>query len=168
MQEHTFILNPFLPVPDIQVTGKFLMHPKYFEICYQVLGNISILNIPAYISKSERVDKLWEHTCFELFVKPTTAYFEYNFSPDNMWNVFHFDDYRDNKQEYQGITPKLTSTYDKHAFSLSVTLPILSPCHIGISCVLEHQEGTYSYWALAHGGEQPDFHKSDLFIPLTY
>ena len=35
---------------------------------------------------------------------------------------------------------------------------------INLTAVLEEQDGTKSYWALAHPPEKPDFHMPDCFI----
>ena len=35
---------------------------------------------------------------------------------------------------------------------------------MGLSAVLEEQDGTKSYWALAHLNEQPDFHDPGCFV----
>jgi hypothetical protein len=35
---------------------------------------------------------------------------------------------------------------------------------LGLSAVLEEQDGIKSYWALAHSSEKPDFHARDCFI----
>ena len=33
-----------------------------------------------------------------------------------------------------------------------------------LSAVLEEKDGTKSYWALAHGGDKPDFHDPGCFV----
>ena len=37
------------------------------------------------------------------------------------------------------------------------------PWNIGLSAILEEDDGTISYWALAHGSGRPDFHHPDGF-----
>jgi hypothetical protein len=34
---------------------------------------------------------------------------------------------------------------------------------LGLSAVLEENDGTKSYWALAHPGDKPDFHAPGCF-----
>jgi len=34
---------------------------------------------------------------------------------------------------------------------------------MGLSAVIEEHDGTKSYWALDHGGDQPDFHDPACF-----
>jgi hypothetical protein len=54
---------------------------------------------------------------------------------------------------------------------LSATIPLAAlpelarAGHIdaGLAAVLESDDGSLSYWALAHGGEKPDFHDPASF-----
>ncbi len=53
-------------------------------------------------------------------------------------------------------------------FQLDATLPasLLPSAHtlrIGLSVVIEASDGSKSYWALAHGAAQPDFHLRQSF-----
>ncbi len=45
----------------------------------------------------------------------------------------------------------------------TIALPAGEPWQLGLSAVLEEKDGTKSYWALAHGGEKPDFHDPVCF-----
>ena len=38
---------------------------------------------------------------------------------------------------------------------------------LGLGAVVEALGGERSYWALAHGAAQPDFHREDSFVPWT-
>ena len=62
---------------------------------YQVVGDIDQLQLPAQ-HRSAHTDGLWQHTCFEAFVRAEGArnYLELNFSPSSEWAVYRFDDYR--------------------------------------------------------------------------
>lgn len=61
------------------------------------------------------------------------------------------------------------SSQEDSAFVLRCALSlanIVLPANIlevGVSCVLEHNNGEKSYWALSHPGKQPDFHHPDGF-----
>lgn len=35
---------------------------------------------------------------------------------------------------------------------------------LGLSAVVEENDGTKSYWALAHPGRRPDFHHAESFV----
>ncbi|MEB3264615.1 MAG: hypothetical protein VKJ66_09615 [Synechococcus sp.] len=39
-----------------------------------------------------------------------------------------------------------------------------APLRIGVTAVLEDRRGGISYWALAHTGPEPDFHRRDSFL----
>ncbi len=43
-----------------------------------------------------RQDKLWDRTCFEVFLRPvgSVSYWEFNFSPYGDWNVYLLSGYR--------------------------------------------------------------------------
>lgn len=58
-----------------------------------------------------RVDGLWRHTCFELFLRPvgSDAYWEFNFSPSGEWAAYRFDRYRDGLAELEVEAPLITS-----------------------------------------------------------
>ena len=45
---------------------------------------------------------------------------------------------------------------------LEVSLP-QNAARIGLSAVIEEQDGTISYWALRHAAGKPDFHHPDGF-----
>ena len=66
------------------------------RITYLVKGDIRTLKIPAKCS-SRRVDRLWEHTCFEAFIRADgdPSYYEFNFSPSGEWAAYSFRGYRD-------------------------------------------------------------------------
>ena len=63
-------------------------------------------------STPRRADKLWQHTCFELFCTAgaTTAYYELNFSPSSEWAIYRFDAYREG----------MTAVETQHAPQVSV------------------------------------------------
>ena len=67
---------------------------------YRLTGDVSQLAIP-HRWRSQRAERLWEHTCFEAFIAPGAAarYFELNFSPSTQWAAYAFDGYR------QGMRP---------------------------------------------------------------
>src|SRR5436305_13017231 len=64
-------------------------------LTYFVTGKISDLRIPAEAAPT-RVHELWQHTCFEAFVRASasTAYYEFNFAPSMQWAAYRFSTYR--------------------------------------------------------------------------
>jgi hypothetical protein len=105
---------------------------------------------------SRRSDRLWETTCFEIFMKAAgeSRYFEYNFSPSTEWALYRFTDYR------QGMAEEMVSRPRISCQAKELTL--------GIAAVVEEAEAVKSYWAIAHPADKPDFHHKDCFaLQLT-
>src|SRR5437867_1054544 len=64
-------------------------------LCYFVTGKISDLRMPP-VTAAARADELWQHTCFEAFVRtsPDPGYYEFNFAPSTQWAAYRFSSYR--------------------------------------------------------------------------
>lgn len=114
-------------------------------------------------------DELWRTTCFELFVAlDEDAYAEFNFSPSSAWAAYHFDHYRTGMRMLEVPAPRihLSTSAERIALSVDMTedaLPWDRTGPIGLSAVIEEQDGAISYWALAHPVGKPDFHHRDCF-----
>ena len=123
----------------------------------------------------KRIDGLWQHTCFEAFVRVDghTSYSELNFSPRGDWASYTFDSYRAGMCELIGSAePFIQAGYrgprenDDYGWSYS-TADAFDPSadwHLALSAVIEAKDGTKSYWALAHSPGPPDFHNPACFI----
>jgi hypothetical protein len=134
-------------------------------VYYQIEGDIDELQLPPQ-RRSAHTDGLWQHTCFEAFVRASggRSYYELNFSPSSEWAIYRFDDYR------RGMTPlepphppkiicrrrenRLEADVDVH---LTGIVP-QAELQLALSAVLEDQQGKISYWALAHPPGNADFH----------
>lgn len=144
-------------------------------MAFHLEGDLSRIRLPA-AGPAREGDRLWEHTCFELFVARVgePGYHELNVAPSCEWAIYGFHRYRE-----PGITPRLeerampqiSQRRDGESFDLDVCL-VLSPLsvtyaearlRIGLSAVVETREGRLSYWALRHPRERPDFHDPDAF-----
>lgn len=147
---------------------------RVLAVTYKLSGAVDQLRIPPERS-TRRLNDLWQHTCFELFIgaKNDAEYYEFNFSPSGEWAAYEFRDYRDggpfNDDE---IEPKVTvqrgtGTLELDAIVRLDRLPGIQPdvclC-LGLSAVIEDVNGLFSYWALKHPPGKPDFHHSDNFI----
>ena len=132
------------------------------------------LAIPASVPEAQRsgtVDGLWQHTCCEAFIagKDCSAYREYNFSPSGQWACYRFTGYRQRDPAFTASSrPPIVLRPEADGFQLDATLPAdLLPASqtlvIGLSVVIEAADGSKSYWALAHGASQPDFHLRQSF-----
>jgi hypothetical protein len=118
---------------------------------------------------AQRRHELWKTTCFEAFVKPLGQqnYWEINLSPQNQWNVYEFDDYRNPTPPHEA---KGWSLVDMKTLPGELVARIKSDLsskqnlRVGLTCVLENKTGEKSYWALKHGLTQPDFHDQSCFL----
>lgn len=127
------------------------------------------LIVPAFAGKG-RADGLWQTTCFELFLMPTSgdAYCEFNLSPSERWAAYDFEGYRSAmrerpaEREPQG-TMRLGSSFAIFDAAIPRSALPESDCRMNLAAVIEEQGGTKSYWALAHPPEKPDFHDPACF-----
>ncbi|HEY9068747.1 MAG TPA: DOMON-like domain-containing protein [Candidatus Ozemobacteraceae bacterium] len=121
----------------------------------------------------ERLDRLWEATCFELFLSPASgeSYWELNLSPAHHWNIYYFDLYRNGMRREERIpalpfrTRREPGRFELELdVSLSALLPADTPLQAGVTAVLLPAGGEPRYFALAHTGSEPDFHRRDSFV----
>jgi hypothetical protein len=142
-------------------------------LSYTVTGNMNNMRLPPVMDAS-RSDNLWQHTCFEAFVRASSgaAYYEFNFSPSTQWAAYRFTGYRSGMSMPAeiGVLPiEVRSNSDCFVLQARLELEGLSglprntPWHLGLSAVLEDTNGSKSYWALTHPRGNPDFHHADCF-----
>ncbi|MFC0632532.1 DOMON-like domain-containing protein [Brevundimonas balnearis] len=112
-----------------------------------------------------RTDDLWRHSCFEAFVEADGGYVEYNLSPSGQWASYRFDSPRQGMRSAQEVaTPgELDLAQDMLALETRIELPN-GARRLGLSAVIESVDGSFSYWALAHPSDKPDFHHPDSFV----
>jgi hypothetical protein len=143
--------------------------PDSLILSYVVSGRISDLRMPPVVTAA-RADELWQHTCFEAFVRPSAGptYYEFNFSPSTQWAVYRFDSYRSGMRVATEIgAPRIEVRSSGESYTLQAALEFdglsLPSWRLGLSAVLEETNGRKSYWALAHPPGKADFHHSDCF-----
>ena len=141
--------------------------PRGIEVRYTLDGDPRHLRVPA--PRPPRfADNLWQHTCFELFLRDSRsdAYVEFNFSPSGEWAAYAFDAYREGMRPADGV-PSIEWTRAGDALVLDATVPaeMIAPGALaaGLSAVIEDTGGAISYWALKHPSAKPDFHHRDAF-----
>jgi len=110
-----------------------------------------------------RADELWKSTCFEFFVRMPQGYREYNFSPSGAWAAYDFTGYRDGMTKAEVETPEIDVEDIGDKLLLDAIIDLPEGGRFGLAAVVEEVGGTKSYWALAHGGDQPDFHGEACF-----
>lgn len=115
-----------------------------------------------------RAEDLWETTCFEAFLRVPGAdsYREWNFAPSGEWASYDFTKQRKGRADAD-VTPPYIRVEDNFtwwAFGATIALEADAVWALGLSAILEEQDGTKSYWALAHPpGDKPDFHDPACF-----
>ena len=140
-------------------------------VLYALVGDIRRVRIPEP-GHPRFADDLWQHTCFELFArrKGLEAYFELNCAPSAEWALYAFDRYREGMRRVEGaLARRIAVRRRDDALDLDVTIAasavgMTPPLSVGVSAVIEETDGTYSFWALAHPSDKPDFHHPDAFM----
>jgi hypothetical protein len=144
---------------------------------YALQGDLSRLRLPPRRT-AQRVDELWQHTCFEAFLKTddSPGYYELNFSPSGEWSAYRFSAYRNGMAPADGVgVPTTCVLASDTALRLEASIPVAairelaSPqsdrrLRIALAAVIESQDGKLSYWAQHHASAKPDFHHPDAFV----
>jgi hypothetical protein len=136
------------------------------QLAYRLDGDFARLRLPP--PRAPRVaEKLWQHTCCELFVGDAAGpgYHEFNFSPSGEWAAYRFTRYREGLP-FLCPDPKIRLQRSPGRLELQAQVAIQLPARprIGLSAVIEEDNGTLSYWALRHAPGKPDFHHRDAFV----
>jgi len=142
-------------------------------VSYTLIADVHQLLVPVSAAP-RRIDGLWRHTCFEMFLgmQDGPTYYEFNFAPSREWAAYRFRAYRDGGPiENEVVAPSISVEQLTDRLTLTATiridrLPLIQPgqtLHIGLSAVIEAADGSLSYWALKHPSERPDFHHPSSF-----
>ena len=161
--------------------------PGALVLRYVVTGNLSELRMPPVTAPvpsrrrsrrfgdaGARADELWQHTCFEAFVRasPGGAYYEFNFAPSTLWAAYRFEGHRSGMSVAREIgapsigvqsTPKCYELHAALELDRVPGLPNDGAWRLGLAAVIEEMDGNRSYWALAHAPGKADFHHADCF-----
>lgn len=174
----TLLRHPATPAPVVRLLEVHagLGADGDLELAWCLRGDMARLLIPA-TRPPGRVDGLWEHTCFEVFigVAGDPAYREFNLSPSGQWAAYAFSGYRQ-RDETQALLapPQISARLSAGRLELEATIaPAVLPTapagktlHLGLAAVVEATDtidGGHSYWALRHPAALPDFHHRDGF-----
>jgi hypothetical protein len=172
---HTLICHPDTPATAVSAIEVHVARaaPGNLLLHYFITGRAGLL-VPGYPSPAtrRRADDLWQHTCFEAFVKPQggEAYWEFNLAPTWDWQVYALTGYRTGRHPAADIAvPTVDARYARDSWDLRVhwelaaAIPNDRPWQIGVSAVIQDTNGVLSYWALKHAPGKPDFHHPDAF-----
>ena len=179
MPKYFLMAHPHTPELRVQQLNGEVTHLANgdWQFQYRLHGNLTDLKLPAP-SQAKAQDGLWQHTCFEAFVQVqgAAAYYEFNFSPSSEWAAYAFTAYRERDLSWQAsASPCIQTEYVNDAqLVLTATIPAaLLPAkasdqgwRIGLTAVLEDNQGHKSYWALSHVATNPDFHQAASFIAM--
>jgi hypothetical protein len=146
---------------------------RELALAYAIEGDVGRMRLPAR-EPPRAGERLWEHTCCEAFIRRQHAadYHELNFSPSGAWAVHAFTRYREGGAlTDQALDPRVSVCIgaDRLELLATVALDRLDPRYahdalaLAFSAVIEDEEGSLSYWALAHPAGAPDFHHEDAF-----
>ena len=173
MSSQSFELIPFNSQQSaIAITGEVVREGDRLQLQYKLTGDTSAIELPELNALPQRKDELWQHTCFEFFlgIEGEPVYWEFNLSPSGNWNIYRLSGYRQNLQ--------LEAGYDALPFTVLVTdslcmlnielelsgiVTAAQSLNLSVTAVVEEQAGPISYWAIAHTGTEPDFHRRDSF-----
>ena len=164
--------------PDRVVRGlavEVTWQPQHalLSLLYRLDAEETALRLPAQRS-ARRVDGLWQHTCFEAFLRAAGApgYHEFNCSTSGEWAAYRFASRRDGMQpaQYPGA-PRIGVLRGRGMLDVNIDLDLAqigelasaSRLELGLAAVIENAAGQRSCWALRHGAGQPDFHDPATF-----
>jgi hypothetical protein len=159
--------------PALQLGGEIHREGRHLLLRLRLAGAIESVHLPAPVAAPARRDGLWATTCFECFwaVEGARPYWELNLSPAGHWNLYRLEDYRDGLRPETGYDlPPHRVVRDVGELTLQLDLPLPeglaaeAPLQVGITSVIEERSGRLSYWALAHPGPEPDFHRREAFL----
>ncbi|MFK8185734.1 MAG: DOMON-like domain-containing protein [Phormidesmis sp.] len=165
---------------NLTISGTIAREGDTLSISYLLAGDIDKVVLPSLNSNQARAEKLWEETCFEIFLgaglerAKDLLYREFNLSPSGAWNVLTLQGYRyATKEEPSFESLPFTVEKSDDGLKLAADIDISSlvdearPVRLGISAVLivKDAEGKSheTFWAIAHPASKPDFHHPNSF-----
>ena len=164
--------SPPSPVEWIEALATRLGNGR-LSLVFTIKGKLDDIRLPGEVAGARR-DELWRHTCVEAFVRRPDGecYVELNFSPGGDWAAYRFDDYRAGMAPADVWAPSVQSAASGHQLGIAAGVdlggvPELQnerPWLVSLSAVIEAEDGSRSYWALAHPQGAPDFHHRDCFV----
>jgi hypothetical protein len=164
--------SPPSPVDRIEVLAANVGN-GHLSLVFSVTGDLAAIRIPPPLA-SGRADGLWQHTCFEAFIRPPRGeeYVEINLAPSGQWAAYRFDGYRSGMGHAEIPEPKIVSHGSAFVLGLVAQIDLgalpefagWETWQAAINAVIEAADGSVSHWALAHPADMPDFHHADAFV----
>ena len=176
MPKFSLIPYPNLPSVDIPIEAELNFNDESIFVSFRIQKNLAQVDLGNSTPHKARILKLWEKTCFELFIKnKSDQYIEFNFSPNFEWNCFYFNKQGDPLREWENMPrPESDILLSAEHFFMFVNIKKEffpkgffeknRKLSAGITCVIKDKLGDISYWALAHTDmTRPNFHHFDSF-----
>jgi hypothetical protein len=154
------------------------------ELVWRLTGDLDALVLPDASQSRRRCDGLWQTTCLEAFwgFAGHDAYWELNLAPSGDWNLYRLSHYRGPLTPVElEVPPAWQVRRSARELELAVELDLGEMAggddpgvagltlEVSLTAVIEQAGQGVSYWALAHTGVEPDFHRRDSFglgLPL--
>ena len=160
MLHHTCDLGPIRAVTAV-VTAT----PQGCDASFRLDGQVSAITLPQS-APPERMDNLWQTTCFEIFWQPIggTSYREFNLSPSGKWAAYDFDFFREGMRDAPVDAISLSSVRASQnglgqlILKASITAELPAPAQVALNAIVEHADGALQFWALAFAPGKPEFH----------
>jgi hypothetical protein len=178
-------LEPFAGLPhppDLTLSGQARRQGGRLELLWRLEGDLEALVLPEPRACRRRCDGLWQSTCLEAFwaFAGQQAYWELNLAPNGDWNLYRLSHYRGPLTAVPLAAPlPWTVRRMARALELAVHLDLAEvaaggesgaaaiPLELALTAVIDTAGQGPSYWALAHSGAEPDFHRRDSFRLLV-
>jgi hypothetical protein len=147
--------------------------PDVLVFQYSLDADMSRVRVPLS-GAGEWADGLWRHTCFEAFVAAADApgYHEFNFSSSLDWAIYRFSAYREGMSPAEiGRAPRISVHRGDGGLELQSAVRLghvadlrdARHLRIGLTAIIEDENGVLSYWGLRHPPGKPDFHHPNGF-----
>lgn len=147
--------------PIRAVTASVTATPQGCEAEFRLDGRVPAIILPPPATP-ERMDNLWQTTCFEIFWQPLgdTYYREFNLSPSGRWAAYDFDSFREGMRDAPVDSITISCLHDEAGLVLnaSIAAELASPAQVALNAIIEYADGGKQYWALAFPPGKPEFH----------
>lgn len=169
-------VHPAAPDPAVRsLVAEIGWRPQHalLSLLFRMQAETASLRLPPS-RPVRRADGLWQHTCFEAFVRAADAasYHEFNFSTSGEWAAYSFDAPRAGMRPVPHLeSPRIGVLHGQGVVDVSVELGLgafgdltgAPRLELGLAAVIERNDGRKSFWALQHAADRPDFHDPATF-----
>lgn len=162
-----------------EIAIKVALHQEesaHFKIVFTLYDPTEKVVLPFTKRENERVQGLWNETCFEFFITDQKAsYCEGNFTLDFGWNLFWFDSYRQSPLVEFAVNENKNPIRDIYLSGKKSQLVIDIPENLmrkfdrdqikfSLTTVIKTKSGNTHYFALKHADTKPNFHHPESFL----